>query len=136
MNLDGADLGLIAATVAGTALALWASSNVTVGGSAAALAIAAVSLLAFRAIVERVRLPRRPPAVPEYDSMILLRDSFRSGVLGRQAILTTVGGIEARVRGGGRRLLSLEEEERLKGASSEQFRSWVLRRVEELERES
>ncbi|HEV8049050.1 MAG TPA: hypothetical protein VGP88_00480 [Thermoplasmata archaeon] len=116
----------IAATVepgVGTALA----------ATGAALAGAGVLLLVSPAV--RHRGPTAPDD-PVGSSLVLLREAFRSGPLGRQAIIASVVSLEQGTTGATLRRLDPEEERRLVASDPAAFRAWLDQRLTRLEQET
>ena len=130
------EYGLAAIVGAGALVALWAGRNLAVAEPAAGAALGAAAVLVLLAILPRLRTSSGTAREEAYDSLVLLRESFRQGVMGRQAILSTLGGLEAEVFGSRYATLSLEEEERLRTSSPRAFRKWVDERLAQLERAS
>ena len=130
------EYGLAAIVGAGALVALWAGRNLAVAEPAAGAALGAAAVLVLLAILPRLRMSSGTAREEPYDSLVLLRESFRQGVMGRQAILSTLGGLEAEVFGSRYATLSLEEEERLRTSSPRAFRKWVDERLAQLERAS
>lgn len=120
--------------VGGAAAALWAGPNVSTAAPAAALACLGAVGLAIATFRERLRPVRLPQALVESDTLVLLRGGFESGVLGRRSILASVSALDLAIAGPRHRPLGLDEEERLLRCSPAEFRTWVDRRIAELER--
>ncbi|MCI4354403.1 MAG: hypothetical protein L3K06_03455 [Thermoplasmata archaeon] len=128
--------GLALVVVLGAAAAFFAGPNLAVAEPAAAAALLAAAVLVSLTVVPRVRAPSAVFRETHYDTLVLLRESFRQGVMGRAAILSTLSGLEAEVFGSRRASLTLEEEDGLRRASPRAFRAWVDARLTELERAS
>jgi hypothetical protein len=122
--------------VATAGVAVWAGPNVGVAEPAAGAALLTAAVLVLLAVLPRVRRNRGAFREEHFDTLVLLRESFQQGVMGRQAILSTLAGLEAEVFGARRSTLTLEEEERLRTSSARVFRTWVDGRLNELERAS
>jgi hypothetical protein len=129
-------LGLLAVAIGLAAVAVWAGANVGVAAPAAAAALVAALAWTLLTIAPRVRPASATYREEHYETLVLLRESFRQGVMGRQAILSALGGLEAQVFGSRRATLSLDEEDRLRTASARVFRDWVEGRLSDLERAS
>lgn len=102
----------------------------------AVLAVAALglaTLLVALTLGERVHRRAWVPAVPDADPLVLVREGFRSGPLGRQALVAAIAGLERSFGGSAARPVTPEEERRLRSASPEEFREWVRGRLEALE---
>jgi hypothetical protein len=127
-------LGIGAA--AATAVAVWAGDNTGVAVPAAAAAVLGIALLASMSFAGRIRPTRSTFRPPERATLVLLRESFRSGPLGRQSIITTIGGLDASIRGSRRAVVSMDEESRIREMPPSEFRQWVETRLSELEQES
>lgn len=133
VRLAAVDWGLWVVGVVGIGIAVWAGPNTEVAAPAAALGLLAAVVWAARSLDRhRTRsLPARlDDAGPEAD---LLRSGFRTGPIGRAAVLATLAGIEADLLGPARRGLTLEEEQQLLAAPPDRFRSWVEERLAVLE---
>jgi len=136
MNVAGPAVLLGAGIAAATGVAVWAGPNAAVAVPAAGLAVAGVALLAALSFVGRLRPSRTLFRPPERATLVLLREGFRSGPLGRQSIITALGGLDASIRGPRRAPVSMDEESRIREMPSADFRRWVETRLAELERES
>jgi hypothetical protein len=128
-----ATIALIAAAVLASAAAVAAGSNLDGATFFALIAL----IFAGAATALSLRPYRRPSpssaASPESDSLTILRESFRSGQLGRRNILTTLRGLERDLAGDRRAPPSLDEERALMDATADAFRRWVDERLSELE---
>ena len=82
-----------------------------------------------------VRHRYSPPPSLAGSTLALLRDSFRTGRLGRQAIVATVVSLE-RDTGLAREGMDPDEERRLTGLDAASFRAWLDARLDRLERET
>lgn len=69
-------------------------------------------------------------------SLVVLRESFQSGPLGRQAIVSTVASLEQTRTRGLEPRMSPDEERRLVASPPDEFRAWLDARLEILERET
>jgi len=99
--------------------------------AAVGTALAGVGLVLLVApVVGHARSPRPDPVG---SSLVLLRESFRSGPLGRQAILATVVSLERAGSGEEFGRLSPDEERRLVAADPATFRAWLDERLTTLE---
>jgi hypothetical protein len=130
-----APLGVALLAVGGilAAAAISATSNLTTATelAAAGTGLAGVGLVLL--VTPVVRHARVPQANPVGSSLVLLRESFRSGPLGRQAIIATVVSLERAGAGGGFGRLSPDEERRLVAADPATFRAWLDERLTTLE---
>jgi hypothetical protein len=136
VNADALTATLLLVMFVGLGFALWASQNVDLATGAGAVAVVAAVALAARALADRVHLPPPSAPAPEYDSLAVLRESFQTGRLGRQAILTTVASLQQAVEGSQRTPLSMAEEEQLRTAPPHAFLEWVEARLAELEHDT
>jgi hypothetical protein len=119
------------------AVAIAATGDLSVGTalatSGAALAAAGVVLLVLPVVRHR---GSAPPADPPGSSLLRLREGFRSGPLGRQAIIASVVSLEQGANGNSLRRLDPDEERRLVGCDARTFRAWLDERLTRLERET
>ena len=122
--------------VLGAGVALWAGPSVALAEPAAGVALLATTGWAAYALWPRLRRPAADRFTERFDTLVLLRESFRQGVMGRQAVLSTLHGLEAEILGARRASMSLEEEEHLRTAPPREFRAWVDGRLAELEKAS
>ena len=129
-------LGLLGGAAAGLGVALWAGPNVAVAAPAAGAAALAAGGYAAAVLAERVRFPRRPDEPLAGDPIVGLRDAFRSGAIGRQKIIQTVGTMERALLPRESAPVSPDEERRLLTGTSAEFHAWVEERVRHLERET
>jgi hypothetical protein len=124
-----------------------------VGGVVAAIAIAATTSLATATLVAAggtgiaalglvllvAPIVRHPPSRstdPVGSSLVQLRESFRSGPLGRQAIIAAVVSLERAASGDAFGRVSPDEERRLVAADPETFRAWLDLRLANLEKQT
>lgn len=126
-------VGLAGLALAAGAIAWLAYADPSLAAGAAAIAtgagaICAVGLLASRARWERWTLPPRIP-----DPRARLRDAFRSGALGRQAILAEIRGLE-HAAGAIPGTVDSEAERQLLAAPTSVFLDWVEQHLAALER--
>jgi hypothetical protein len=129
----GGSVALIAVAVVAGVAAVAAGPDLTAATAAALVALAAAAGAAALGL-RPTRTPRPAPvAPPESDSLILLREAFRSGALGRRAILSTLRGLERDLGGDIRPPPSLDQERALMDAPPERFRAWVDERLDALE---
>jgi hypothetical protein len=68
--------------------------------------------------------------------LVILRESFQSGPLGRQAIVSTVGSLEQARTQGAEARRSPDEERRLIASPLTEFQAWLDERLDVLERET
>ncbi|MCI4329512.1 MAG: hypothetical protein L3J80_01415 [Thermoplasmata archaeon] len=68
--------------------------------------------------------------------LVVLRESFQSGPLGRQAIVSTVASLEQTRTRGAEARMSPDEERRLIASPLDEFRAWLDERLDLLERET
>ncbi|MCI4325899.1 MAG: hypothetical protein L3K00_08505 [Thermoplasmata archaeon] len=68
--------------------------------------------------------------------LVILRESFESGPIGRQAIVSTVASLEQARTGSVVARMSPDEERRLVASDLPKFRAWLDARLEQLERET
>ena len=130
-------LGIVAVMAAAIGLAVLAAATAD-PGLASELAVAGAALAALGGVLLLLPIVRppftpRPPIVGS--SLVLLRDAFRSGPLGRQAIVANVVSLELRddAKAAG---LNPEEERRILALDAAGFRAWLDGRLERLERET
>jgi len=103
------------------------------------LAVAGTALAAFGGVLVlwpsvRHRYAPAPPVVGA--TLMLLRDAFRSGPLGRQAIVAAVVSLEHRRDPSAAVGMNPDEERRILALDSRGFRSWLDERLDRLERET
>jgi hypothetical protein len=119
------------------AVAIAATGDLAVGTylatGGAALAAVGVLLLVLPVVQHR---GSAPPADPPGSSLLLLREGFRSGPLGRQAIIASVVSLEQGTTYGSLRRLDPDEERRLVACDARTFRAWLDERLTRLERET
>lgn len=106
--------------------------------AATALAATGAAVAAFGGFVwvgptVRHRYPAAP--IPAGSTLTLLRDAFRSGPLGRQAIVATVVSLE-RDAGIVATGMGPDEERRLLALPPAEFRSWLDGRLDRMEHET
>lgn len=131
---------------AATLLSLGAAAAVIAAGASAAnpgiatpLAAIGAGLAGFGGVLllmpsVRHRYSRPTPLVGA--TLVLLRDAFRSGPLGRQAIIATVVSLELQRVSGPGTGMNPEEERRIIALDPPGFRLWLDDRLEQLERET
>jgi hypothetical protein len=125
--------------VLGGALALLAAGATHDLGIATALASGAVALAGVGLVVILAPVVGRSHwvDVPIVGApLVLLRESFQSGPMGRQAIVSTVASLEQSRTGGTQARMSPDEERRLVMADPAEFRAWLEAHLERLERET
>ena len=132
--------GSIAAALflVGVALAVLGAAVTNDLTTATGLAALGAGFAAFGGILwvgPTVRHRYAPPPSLAGSTLALLRDSFRTGQLGRQAIVATVVSLE-RDTGLAREGMNPEEERRLTRLDAAGFRTWLDGRLERLERET
>jgi hypothetical protein len=123
-------LGAVAALIGVAVPALDQATELAVVG--AALAMVGSVLLLYPNV--RHPVSDEPPLVGS--PLVLLRDAFRSGPLGRQAIIATVVSLEASGRTTGAMGMSPDEERRLIQLDPRAFRAWLDDRLTRLENET
>ncbi len=133
---------LVVLSGAGTAVALFAGSNLELTLPAALVAVAAAAALGFgriaptlrRRVASRLTLAEERPAFGWASSPLLtLRRGFAGGRMGRQTVLASLRALERDLSPTGRTPLSIEEERDLLQLPTSQFRQWVEGRLELLE---
>ncbi|HXQ94376.1 MAG TPA: hypothetical protein VN864_04310 [Thermoplasmata archaeon] len=137
MTEEPAGLALLLVGGVLAAASIFATAEPGVGTELAAtgagLAAVGVALLMVPAIRHR-GLPVPPD--PVGSSLIRLREAFRSGPLGRQAIIASVVSLERNSTGGSLRRLDPEAERRLVASDPATFRAWLDDRLSRLEEET
>jgi hypothetical protein len=123
-------LGAVAALLGVAVPALDQATELAVAGAALAI-VGSVLLLA-----PNVRHPHSEEAPIVGSPLVLLRDAFQSGPLGRQAIIATVVSLEASGRSSGATGMSPDEERRLIQLDPRAFRAWLDERLTRLENET
>lgn len=128
-----------------TLLALGASAAVFAAGIngnpelTTALAALAAALAGFGGVIllaPAVRHPYAPVPPMVGATLVLLRDSFRSGPLGRQAIVATVVSLEHHGAAAAAPGMNPDEERRLIALDPPAFRAWLDGRLDRLEQET
>lgn len=133
---------LVGGALVAVAVAVQAGTNLAVAVPMAAVAILLITVVGAAELQTRssplaparggiIRRTGRPRL--ETDSMLRLRRAFRSGEIGRSAILATIRALERDLSPTGRTPLSFEAERTLLALPTDQFRLWVddrLRRIE------
>jgi hypothetical protein len=124
-------LALLAFALVG--LAIWAGPNIPLALPAAALAILFLGLLFLLAWSDSE--PRRRPTTPRVwePDVSRLRTAIRSGPLGREEIVTTLDRVERMGPTPDLPTRGVDEMDRLTHVSPQEFRSYLRRRIEELE---
>ncbi|HKS59969.1 MAG TPA: hypothetical protein VJS68_04250 [Thermoplasmata archaeon] len=123
----------VSGVVAGGLLALVGGTNLAIVFPAATLAIAAATVAGVLVLWERV------PTLPSEErtrfeaEMIPLRESFRSGKLGRTNVIATLGLLQLQMTGTAPPPIDEAEEARLLGLSAERFRAWANGEMARLE---
>ncbi|MCI4330299.1 MAG: hypothetical protein L3K19_00425 [Thermoplasmata archaeon] len=128
---------LLFATVAlGLLVAFWAGPNLAAAIPAAAIASLGAAAYAGLLLEERVRRVPAPLPVLGGDPVVGLRESFRSGPIGRQSIIQLIATMERSLGSRGSAPITPAEELRLLNGSRAEFRTWVAGRIQRLERET
>ncbi|MCI4321378.1 MAG: hypothetical protein L3K18_03450 [Thermoplasmata archaeon] len=117
-------------------LAVAATANPGLEVELAVSGVALASIAGVLVLSPSVR-PRYAPAPQVIGStLVLLRDSFRSGPLGRQAIVAAVVSLEHRRDPSAAVGMNPDEERRIMTLDAVRFRSWLDERLDRLERET
>lgn len=133
---------LIGGALVAAAVAVQAGNNLPVAVPAGAVAIFLVGVAGATALGSRSHtlVPVRSGVVRqagrervESDSLLRLRRSFRTGQIGRSAILATVRALERDLGPSGRTSLSLDAEHEVLTLPPEEFRKWVDERLQRIE---
>lgn len=133
---------LIGVAALAAAVAIQAGNNLQVAvpaGAAAVLLVAVVGATELQSRSSRFVPARRAVAVRpipervESDSLLRLRRSFRTGEIGRSAILATVRALERDLSPTGRSPLSFDAEREVLDLPPQQFRKWVEERIARIE---
>jgi hypothetical protein len=119
--------GVVTAAAIAATTSLDTASELAVSGTA--LAAAGLALL----VAPSVRHRSAPVPDPVGSPLVQLRESFRSGPLGRQALIASVVSLEHRAADGSFGRLSPDEERRLVASPPETFRAWLDARLDALE---
>ena len=121
----------VAGVLGGVAVA--AGPNETVAAPAAGGALLAAAGFALLSIIERVHLRLPPRERMEGDRLVALRQAFAEGAIGRQRIAQAVLELERETLGRAATQegdpVALHPEE----ASDDEFRRWVVARMDRLE---
>ena len=136
MREELAALGLIGLGGVSAILAVAATAN---PGLELELAVAGTALAAGGGMLVlwpsvRHRYTPAPPVIGS--TLMLLRDAFRSGPLGRQAIIAAVVSLEHRRDPSATVGMNPDEERRILALDARGFRSWLDERLDRLERET
>jgi hypothetical protein len=127
----------VALLVVGGIVAAAAIAATSSLATASAVAAAGTGIAAFGLVLLVAPIVRRPPVrleAPVGSSLVQLRESFRSGPLGRQAIIATVVTLERAASGEAFGRVTPEEERRLVAADPAEFRAWLDARLASLEK--
>jgi hypothetical protein len=122
--------GVLAVVAAGT------THDVGIATALAALAVAVAGvgvLVLLSPVVGRSHIVEAPMVGAP---LVILRESFESGPIGRQAIVSTVASLEQARTGSTVARMSPDEERRLVTSDLPKFRAWLDARLEQLERET
>jgi hypothetical protein len=140
--MNGLSWILLGGAVVAAAVAIQAGSHLAVAVPAGAVAVLLVSIVGATELQSRsspltpvrggVGRPEVPPRV-EFDSLLRLRRAFRSGKIGRSAILATVHALERDLGTAGRTPLTVNEERQALEMPLAQFRKWVDERLQRIE---
>jgi hypothetical protein len=128
-------LALVLAGVA-TGVAVWAGPNLAVAVPAAVIAIAMGVLVGVSQAVKPSGPAPVEVEVPETTSLVVLESALTSGPLGRAYVLSLLDGLERRLRDRNAPMRSEADQQRLVRGSDAAFRTFVEKRLTELERES
>lgn len=101
---------------------------------AGAAAVAGVGMVVLLSPAVRRQSSVEGPVVGA--PLVLLRESFDSGPIGRQTIVTTVNSLELANAGLSPHRMSPDEERRLIAVSATEFRAWLDAHLDRLERET
>jgi hypothetical protein len=122
--------GVLAVVAAGTTHDIGISTAL----AALAVAVAGVGVLVLLSpVVGRSHVVDAPLVGAP---LVILRESFESGPIGRQAIVSTVASLEQARTTSVVARMSPDEERRLVAADLPTFRAWLDARLEQLERET
>lgn len=102
-------------------------------GGAAALAGGLVAILV---LADRVRRTHGPAVVVDSEILLSLRDSLRSGSIGRQRVIAAVQSVDRAAGAEGGVPVGAEEERRIVELPQEAFRAWLAEQLDRLERET
>jgi hypothetical protein len=134
VNDGGVRAALLVAAIALAIAAILADTNTD---SAIPLAVAAgLALTGFAAlsVVGRTRFVRAPFVPPVTDPLVALRNSFRSGALGRQRIAGAVLELQRETLGRSSGRPADPGAPRPEDLPPDKFRAWVSAQLDELER--
>jgi hypothetical protein len=136
VNLRPAIVAFLAFAIVTGILAVLTEDRPALVQPLALLAIVFASGGGALALIPRVRWQRALPPPAEVDSLILLRDAFHSGELGRYRILTTLRLLERELLGASALSASPDDERALARMPPDEFRRWLDRRLATLEASS
>ena len=124
---------LVTITAAGSAFAFYAGADVGAALLGATIAIVAAAVAGISVLSGQVRRPARPNIPTPSDSFVPLREAFRTGRLGRQAVIATLRSLERDMLGPAGRLLPFDQEQQLLLLTPKEFREWAVARMRILE---
>lgn len=127
---------LVALAVLSTGLAIWADDNFALAVPLATAAVLAAGLLTVDVAFGRSRTARPLAAGAEPEELGMVRTAFRSGPLGREMIADLLDHLERAGPNPGLPRRREEETSRLVTIPHPEFRTYVRKRLDDLESRS